>query len=153
MNPLPKTGNRTPLILLGITALLVASALVLVLTRGSSATVEPNSPEGIVQSYVTSLLAGDHDQAAAWLTDQAASDCPTGVSLDQPDVRVALLSSKTTGPGATVLVSITDTSVRGPFGLGGSGYEDSFTLVPRQDSWAINSAPWPLLACTGTAVK
>ncbi|WP_269938613.1 hypothetical protein [Arthrobacter sp. HY1533] len=153
MEGLPRDGNRTPLILLGITVLLVVAAVVLVFTRGTSATVDPNSPEGVVQSYVTLLLAGDQEQAAALLTAQAANDCPVGANPGQSNVRVALLSTTLTGSGATVLVSITETSVRGPFGVGGSGYEDSFTLVPRQDSWAINSAPWPLLACTEAGVK
>ncbi|GAA1498578.1 hypothetical protein [Paeniglutamicibacter kerguelensis] len=153
MKSLPKAGNRTPLILLGITVLLVVLALVVVLTRGAGAPVDPHSPEGVVQSYVASLLAGDQEQAAALLTAQALKDCPTGANPDRADLRVALLSTKRNGAGATVLVSITETSVRGPLGLGESGYEDSFTLVPRQDSWAISSAPWPLLACSDTAVK
>ena len=106
-----------------------------------------------MQSYVASLLAGDQEQAAALLTTQALKDCPFGATATKADLRVALLSTKLTGSGATVLVSITETRVRGPFGLGESGYEDSFALVPRQDSWAIDSAPWPLLACSDTAVK
>lgn len=153
MKILPTAGNRTPLILLGITVLLVVLALVLVLTRAGGATVDPRSPEGVVQSYVASLLAGDHEQAAALLTAQATSDCPTGANPGQADVRVALLSTKLTGSGAQVLVSITETRVRGPFGLGESGYEDSFALVKRQDSWAIDAAPWPLLACTDQGVN
>ena len=150
---MPRAGNRTPLILLGATVLLVVAALVLVLGRGTSATVDPNSPEGVVQSYVTLLLAGDQEEAAAFLTAQAASDCPVGLIPGQSDVRVALLSTTHTGSGATVTVSITDTGVRGPFGMGVSGYEDYFTLVPHQDSWAINTAPWPLLACADAGVK
>ncbi len=153
MNSLPKAGKRTSLILLGATVILVVLAFVLVLTRGAGSPVDPKSPEGVVQSYVTSLLAGDQEQAAALLTAQALKDCPNGTIGDQNDLRVALLSTRLTGSGATVLVSITETRVRGPFGMGESGYEDSFALVPRQDSWAIDSAPWPLLACTSPAVK
>ncbi|MFJ6418507.1 hypothetical protein [Paeniglutamicibacter sp. NPDC091659] len=153
MKSLPKAGNRTPLILLGATVLLVVLAFVLVLTRGAGTPVDPRSPEGVVQSYVASLLAGDPEQAAALLTTKATKDCPVWANPERTDLRVALLSTKFTGSGATVLVSITETRVRGPFGLGESGYEDSFALVPRQGSWAIDSAPWPLLACTAPAVK
>lgn len=154
MKSLPKAGNRTSLILLGTTVLLVVLAFVVVLTRGVGAPVDPNSPAGVVQSYVTSLLAGDQKQAAALLTAKALKDCPHGaIHDDQSELRVALLSTKLTDSGATVLVSITETRIRGPFGLGESGYEDSFVMVPRQDSWAIDSAPWPLLACSDTVVK
>lgn len=153
MTTLPKATNRTPLILLGITVLLVALAIVLVLTRGTSATVDPRSPEGVVQDYLALLLAGEDQQAAVLLTAHASKDCPGGAGDARPDLRVALLSTKLTGSGATVLVSITETGGRGPFGLGESGYEDSFALVQRQDSWAIDAAPWPLLACTGQGVN
>ncbi|MGL3806598.1 hypothetical protein ACSYDW_10910 [Paeniglutamicibacter sp. R2-26] len=153
MKSLPKAGNRTTLALLGATVLLVAMAFVLVLTRGAGAPVDPGSPAGVVQSYVTAVLAGDREQAAELLTPKALKDCPDGAIQDTGDLRVALQSTTMAGTGATVLVSITETRVRGPFGLGEQGYEDSFVLVPRDGGWAIDYAPWPLLACSSTAVK
>ena len=59
MNLQPAAKSRTPLILLGTIVVLVALALVLVLTRGAATPADPRSPEGTVQNYVTALLAGD----------------------------------------------------------------------------------------------
>lgn len=139
--------NRTPMIILGITVLLVLTALVLVLVRGAVATPDPRSPEGVVQSYVTAVLAGDQKQTAALLTPQASKDCPAGTVITPDSVRVALVSSTTAGNTATVGVSITNTPASSPLDLGNSGYADTFTLVKQQDSWVINTVPWSLLAC------
>ncbi|PQZ92987.1 hypothetical protein CQ018_11055 [Arthrobacter sp. MYb227] len=146
--------NRTPLIILGITVLLVLTALVLVLVRGAVATPDPRSPEGVVQSYLTAALAGDQKQATALLTPQTSKDCPVGNVINPESMRVVLVSSITAGNTATVEVSITNTSASSPLDLGNSGYTDTFTLVKQQDSWSIKTLPWSLLACeTETEVQ
>lgn len=153
MKRLSAAGSRTPLILLGATVLLVVVALIVVFTRGAAAPVDPASPEGVVQSYVTAVLAGNEQEAAALLTTEAVKDCHVGDVFDRGDMRVTLLSTRFEGPGASVLVSITETRVSGPFGANENSYEDSFALVRRQDSWAIDTVPWPLLTCTDAAVN
>lgn len=139
--------NRTPLIILGLTVLLVLTALVLVLVRGASATPDPRSPEGVVQSYVTAVLAGDQKKAAALLTPKASTDCPVGNVVNPESMRVVLVSSSTSGNTATVEVSITDTPASSPLDLGKSGYKDTFSLVKQQDDWIINTVPFSLLSC------
>ena len=139
--------NRTPLVIVSITVLLVLTALVLVLVRGAVATPDPRSPEGVVQSYVTAALAGDTKQAESMLTAQASKDCPFTNTFTPGSIRVALLSSTTSGDTATVEVSITDTPASSPLNLGNNGYSDTFTLVKHEDHWVINAVPWSLLAC------
>lgn len=153
MNLQPAAKSRTPLILLGTIVVLVALALVLVLTRGAETPADPRSPEGTVQKYVTALLAGDQKNAALLLTPGATKDCPAGGILDEGNLRVGLVASSVSGASATVTVSISETLGSGPFGLGDGNYQDSFTLVKTNDVWLISMAPWPLLACTDTAVK
>ena len=139
--------NRTPLIILGITVLLVLTALALVLIRGATATPDPRSPEGVVQSYITAVLAGDQKQAAALLTPKASMDCPVGNVNNPESMRIALVSRSTSGNTATVEVSITDTPASSPLDLGNSGYADTFNLVRQEGRWVINTVPWSLLAC------
>lgn len=139
--------NRTPLIILGITVLLVLTALVLVLVRGAVATTDPRSPEGVVQSYVTAVLAGDAKQAESMLTPQASKDCPIANVFTPGSMRVTLLSSTASESTATVEVSITDTPASSPLNLGNTAYSDTFTLVKQEDHWVINAVPWSLLSC------
>lgn len=152
MNLQPAARGRTPLILLGTIVLLVVMALVLVLTRGATSPADPRSPEGVVQSYLTALLAGDDATAISLVQPGTLNDCPSWDILDEGNLRVSLVSSTTSGTNATVNVSISNTLGNGPFDLGNSGYQDSFSLMKSNDTWVISSAPWPLLACSDAAV-
>ena len=87
------------------------------------------------------------------LTPGATKDCPAGGILDDGNLRVGLVASSVSGASATVAVSISETLGSGPFGLGDGNYQDTFTLVKTNDVWLISMAPWPLLACSDTAVK
>ena len=153
----PAAGSRTPLILLGSIVLLVVVAIVVVLTRGPATPADPRSPEGVVQSYVTVLLAGNQNSAADLLTSDAKRECHAGASLDQGlddgNLRVWLVATTISGTTATVKVTLSETIANGPFGLGQSKYEDSFTLLKTGDTWLISVAPWPLLACSESAVN
>lgn len=157
MEQQPAAGSRTPLILLGSILLLVVVALVVVLTRGPATLTDPGSPEGVVQSYVTALLAGDKESAAGLLSSEATSECHANAfldaGLDDGNLRVGLVATTISGTNATVKVTISETMGNGPFGLGQSNYQDSFTLLKSGDTWLISAAPWPLLACSESAVN
>lgn len=144
--------SRTPLILLGVTVLLVALALVLVFTRGTGTPPDPRSPEGVVQAYVTAVLSGDRQQAAGMLGAPALAGCRASGMTDTPDMRVALLGSTIQASRATVEVLITQNPGSRPFGLGNNGYNDSFQLAKQGERWVIELAPWTLLACPDAAV-
>lgn len=152
----PAAGSRTPLILLGSILLLVVVAIVVVLTRGTAAPADPRSPEGVVQSYVTAVLAGDTESASGLLTPEAVKECRANAmydtGFDAGSLRVGLVASTISGATATVKVTISESIGDGPFGLGQSDYQDSFTLQKINDSWLISQSPWPLWACNEPTV-
>lgn len=139
------TANRGLAIIVG--ALLVAVLIVANLASSRTAAPrDPNSPEGVVQAYLSAVLDRRGDDAVALL--DPASGC-TAADLDAAyypqSVRADLVSSETEGTSATVRVRIEHTS-SDPFG--GSWTEDQmFRLTRSEGAWRIEGPIWPGYAC------
>src|SRR5690606_28694876 len=67
--------DRTLPIILGLIAALVVVAVVVVFTRGAPEQLDPATPEGTVQQYVTAVIDGDHAAAAELLAPAWLNEC------------------------------------------------------------------------------
>lgn len=146
----PKT-DRTLLVVLVIIGVLVVAAVVAVLVRGAAPEFEANSPEGVVQRYVSAVVTDDLQTARDLHASKLGAGCDPVPSFVGTDTRVTLVKSTASGDSATVTVTIND-GVAGPFGSDG-GYEDGFELVADGDSWLVSYAPWQFQVCVDAVVK
>lgn len=150
--PAKPKSDRTLLVVLIIVAVLVVAALVAVLARGAAPQYDADSPEGVVQRYVTAVMEGDFESARQLHVSHHTGGCSPVPAYVSSDTRVTLVrGADVAGDLATVTVSIND-SYGGPFG-GDSAYEDRFELVSWEDSWLITYAPWQFQVCIDQEVR
>jgi hypothetical protein len=144
-------ARRDPvlLVVLGVLAVLVLVALVVVFTRGQPAPRDPDTPAGVVQLYSTAVLAGDEDQAARYLSAGALADCDRNWSAGTEDIRVILRGTVERDSAADVRVTLITSDAGGLFGPDEYQTDDVFDLVRVDDDWLIERAPWQLTVCPG----
>ena len=140
----PAKPDRTLLAVLIVVGLLVVIALVVVLVRGAAReSLDPSTPEGVVQRYAQAVIDGDDATAAEYLTGRS-DDCDY---YDSSNLRLTFDSTKISGNDATVRVSISSSYGGDPFSNYEYSYDDEFRLVKSGDSWLIESAPYEFLPC------
>ncbi len=139
--------DRTLLVIVSLIAVVVILALVVVFTRGAPAVLDPSTPEGVVQSYTQSVIAGDRPGAMELLTQDIRENCERSDSYTTSGLRLTLVSTTVTGDNAVVRVSISSNSGGGPFGGSDYEFEGTFTLVLEGGYWKIDTAPWELTVC------
>jgi hypothetical protein len=141
-----KRANRV----LGIVLVAIAIvALVAVLAvKEPTAQLDKDSPEGVVQQYLTAVTEKDFNQAMNYL----ASDSKCTIqdferAYVQDSLRIGLSDLTTTANSASVTVRI-ETSNGDPFG---SSYSESqtFRLTKDDSGWKITGIPWPTYECGG----
>lgn len=153
MNPAARKPDRILIIIVSATAALVILALAVVFTRGEPQALDESTPAGVVQRYSTAVLDGDTATADSYLTEDVRSLC-RGPSGGGPlPTRVVLISTSERGNSALVRVSVVSSGGGNPFGPSEFEMEDRFSLVKAGGKWLINEAPFPLLSCTGPAVR
>ena len=67
--------------------------------------------------------------------------------------RIVLISTTERDNSALVRVSVVSSNSGSPLGPSEYETEDRFSLVKSDANWKIDQAPYPLLTCTGPAVK
>lgn len=123
--------------LIGIfVGLLVVVAIVATIVAPSPTTLDPNTPEGVVQQYLEAALDGDEAAAEALLAEETDLDCPSSSSA-----RISLVESTITDDRATVEVRITESNV-GPFDGGSYTRTEVFRLERTAEGWRITDWPW-----------
>ena len=134
------------------TVAVIALAVGIITATQSPTSLDPDSPQGVVQQYMTAVFDHRNDDAAKFL--DATGKC-TVDDLDrygmQQDARVDLTSSEVSGATARVTVSI-EYGSGDPFGSGWSE-EKTLRLAKVGSSWMITGIPWPLYDCGATVVK
>jgi hypothetical protein len=127
----------------------VVTLVVIGLNREPAA-LDPDTPEGTVQTYIGALVEGDFEAAADFWADGCtpSSTIPT---RGAPDVSVSLVSVDGNDVQANVVVRISENSeepLGGPF-----EYEEWFTLVRRDGAWRVRQPSWPYydLVCEESA--
>ncbi len=144
------TSNRI-LALIVIAALVLSTVSALVSALREDVKLSANTPEGVVQLYLTAIIAGKNDQAASYFASDSTCDA---ADIDRAYVsetlRVNLVSTSIDGSSAYVKIDA-NTGASGPFD---DGYTESHTYRLTQESgkWLIEGIPWPLWDC-GTTDK
>ncbi len=144
----PAKPDRTLLAVLVVVGLLVVIALVVVLVRSTvRESLDPSTPEGVVQRYAQAVIDGDDAAAAAYLTGRS-EDCGYYGS-DPANLRLTFDSTTISGNDATVRVSISSSYGGDPFSNYEYTYDDEFRLVKSGGAWLIETAPYEFLSCGG----
>ncbi|TFD88800.1 hypothetical protein E3T61_11470 [Cryobacterium lactosi] len=150
--PQAPPARRDPalLVVVGLIALLVAVALIVVFTRGEPAQLDPDTPGGVVQRYSAAVLDGDETVAAGYLSAAALTGCDRTTAVDPSatdDIRITLVETTERDASADVQVLIVTTYGSGPFGSSEYESEEAFDLVKVDGDWLVNEAPWQLAVC------
>lgn len=144
--------DRTLLAVLIVVALLVVLALVAVLVRGTAReSLDPNTPEGVVQRYAQAVIDGDDATASQYLAGRL--DGCDYYERGTGKLRLTFRSSTISGDSATVLVTVTTSYGGDLFGNGEYSYDEQFRLVSSGESWLISEAPYDFLTCSGAENK
>ncbi len=142
------SSNRV-LIWAGV-ALLGLVAVAFALNTFGVTEYDPDSPEGVVQAYLTAVLEGEDETASRYLSPALRERCDEDDEFfrfrDEPDARVALTETRLTDGGAVVDVRVTEGS---PDLFGSSAYthEESYRLIETEDGWLIDQRSWPWYGC------
>lgn len=153
MNAAAGKPDRILTIIVSAIAGLVILALAVVFSRGEPKALDESTPAGVVQRYSSAVLEGDSRLAESYLTDEARSLCHGSSGGGQLPTRVVLVSTTEKDNSALVKVSVVSPGSGGPLGSSEYEMEDRFSLVKTDGRWMIDQAPYPLLSCTGPAVK
>ena len=140
--------NANKLLALVIGAISVLAIFVVLTANQETKQLDPGTPEGVVQKYLSSVIAGDFESALKNL--EPTSKCEPE-DLDRSyfpqDIRVNLISSTNTSTGAIVKISL-EFPTGGPLG---DVYTEEHTirLVQSGSTWFITGIPWPMYDCGG----
>lgn len=134
-------------LLVGAVVILVvlALAVIAIAVGGRTISLDPDSPEGVVQRYTQAVIDGDRPTAEALLADGDRCDSYQDPYMDT-DIRVTLGDVRITGDTAVVEVTV---------GYGGGDpfapydYSDRsrFLLTNVDGAWLIDETPWPFWIC------
>ena len=143
--------SRPNVVLLVIAALVVGLAVIAAVVSANRTTPSPDlaTPEGVVQAYVVAVIDADQEKMESFLDPGLGCKAPFPYFSPPQAASLALVSSRTSGSTATVVVEITEGEGRGPFLGGIYTHRENFTLVSRNDRWLISGNPWPIYECKG----
>lgn len=108
--------------------------------------LDPGTPAGVVQQYVTAVMDGDNDAAADLLS--GSTECDAG-DLDRayidPAARIEMIESVIDGDRARVRIAIETPS--GDLVQSMWTDERTIRLERINGQWQITGVPWPLYEC------
>ncbi len=139
--------DRTLVAILSVIAAVVVIAIVVVFTRGGPADVDPSTPEGVVQSYARAVMSGDRAAALELLTSEIRDNCDRAEPSTLEDIRMTVVSTKTSGDTGVVQVTISHGTGGGLFGDSGYTSNESFTMVLESGDWKVEYTPWEFMLC------
>lgn len=145
------SANRMLGIIVGVVAALAIGVAVLTAAQSPKA-LDPTSPDGVVQQYLTAVIEHRNDDASRWLDPKGSCDA---ADLDRfgvaDDVRVNLVQTWSEGDAARVTINLE----YGTGDLFGGGWSEQKTLrLSRADGqWRIVGVPWPMYDCNPVTVK
>jgi hypothetical protein len=141
----PYSPNRV-LALLILTIITVAIVITIFSSTKSVATLDPKSPQGRVQAYLSAVYAGRNNEAAKFFAP--TSGCKTSDLAHAyltNNLQVLLVKTAIDGANAQVWISVEMPS-SGPFGS--SSTEDhTLRLIHSSGQWLLADIPWPLYNC------
>lgn len=137
--------------------LVIAVVLVTLFTSGSaSKNLDPSTPAGTVQSYLSAVLKGNYEKAAQFISSESSCDVQDLDRVYTVDTaRVDLVKTEIDGEHAQVWVKV-DYPSGAPFDVdypSGAPFdvvrvEDHIYRLARSDGpWLLTGIPWPLYDC------
>jgi hypothetical protein len=133
--------------IVGGTILLVVVSIIMVFVLGrarTTAPADPNSPAGVVQTYIEALRAGDAEKSRGLLSRDARGQLDTNRSISyhpmlDENVRIVIDTSSTTDDSATVKVTISRFYTRSdPFSSGSSHHDIVVRLIREDGTWKVS---------------
>ncbi|MDH3306988.1 MAG: hypothetical protein OEO77_05670 [Acidimicrobiia bacterium] len=132
---------------LGIVLAVVAVAAVVggvLASQRETTLLDPRTPAGVVQNYLTAVLDNDQQAALEWFTDELKASCESDYGFSSVDAtRVVLDETTIDGESAVIVVTIQVST--DPFSE--YSYQERIHLVAVADGWAIDRTPWPYFGC------
>ncbi|MDP1711759.1 MAG: hypothetical protein Q8K86_04805 [Candidatus Nanopelagicaceae bacterium] len=140
-----KSPNQ--ILVVAFALLVIAVVLVTLITSGNaSKNLDPSTPAGTVQSYLSAVLKGNYEKAALFISSESSCDVQDLDRVYTMDTtRVDLVKTEVDGDHAQVWVKV-DYPSGAPFDA--VRVEDhTFRLVQVNDHWLLTGIPWPLYDC------
>jgi hypothetical protein len=145
MSDVRSGANRVLAVIVIFTFALAAIAAILTSSK-EARDYAPNTPEGVVQSFLENVIDGKNEDAARYFSMTSTCDA---TDIDRswiPDtVRVNLTNAQIEGDRAYIDVAVDMNQDQ----LFGDMYSEkhNFRLVRESGTWKILGIPWPLYSC------
>jgi len=137
-------------VFVGVVVLLAVVAGVVVGNRATP-DLDPHTPEGVVQEYLKSVIAGDYSVAVGLLSPSSGCDvADLGSGYVPGSARIVLDHTAVNGDHAVVTVEVTEGTGDGPFESSGYSHTERITVQRDGGVWKITGSPWLLSSCTST---
>ena len=131
-----------------VAAITIVALIVVLAVKVPTAQLDKDSPEGVVQQYLSAVTDRDYSQAIEFLsTDSKCTVEDFDRAFIQESLRIALSGTSSTVSTASVTVKIENSS-GDPFG-GSYSETQTFRLVKDDSGWKIAGIPWPTYECGG----
>jgi hypothetical protein len=141
--------NRTLGFVVGGIAAVSLIVIVIAALGEDTASFDPDSPEAVVQGYVTAVADGDWAEAHSFFTADLAERCTVSeLSVERMDdvARVSIDDVSITGQSAVVDVTVTHSSVDDPLSTSTWDEDVTFVLVD-EGGWVFDEISWPYFPC------
>ena len=142
--------NRIVGIGIGAAVVLALATIVISALVREPASLDPDTPEGVVGSYVTALIDERWADARSHLDEELRDRCdPSELARARVDdvSRVSIDDVTTTNGSAIVDVTITHSSLNDPLNPSSWDQELSYTLVREDGRWVVDEIGWPYPPC------
>jgi hypothetical protein len=142
--------NRVLAAVVGLIVVLAATAGVVAAHR-TAPTLDPNTPQGVVQEFLKAVLAEDYPAAAKLLSSTSGCHLSDVSSATvSRSARIVLHDTVVDGDTAVVTVDVTEGADSGPFGDSGYTHTERITAERDGGAWKISGSPWLLYLCRST---
>ena len=147
-------------VVLVVLVLIVLSVAVTLLNQREADLLPEDTPEGVVQSYLLAIDAGDSQTAYSYLSSKLKEACTqqnlrdSARWLEEGDLSATMEETKTLDGQAEVRVRVMQFHVSSnppipPFGSQESSNTAWYILEREGESWRFTEPPWPLGWCPG----
>lgn len=124
-----------------IVVLLAVGALTVVALTREPVTLDPDTPEGTVQTYLQALADKDFDTAIAMTNSFIQSSCSaTDIENNWYYDSFTATLGEVRDVGSTIVVEVAINQGNAGFD---SGYFEQIEVTDEEGTWAISGDPWP----------
>ena len=145
--------ERNRIVAVGIASAVVLALAIIVISALAREPVsfDPDTPEGVVQSYVTALIEERFSDARSHLDEELRDRCDASelARARVEDVsRVSIDDVTTTDDSSSIVeVTITHSSLNDPLNPSSWDQGLSYTLIREGDRWVVDEIGWPFPPC------